>query len=389
MKINTAFIQSLLDTGKEESTNLDYKRDFKIDKDFVPDVISFANTEGGFLIYGITEERSGNRKTGKPGEVVGVSTDRSLDDLTLQIQQTLYGNTSPSFADIRIHSVEYFGKFVLVLEIPKFHRGPIATDGRVFRRRLNSKYIVTDVTELQILFRDSKKEVEDIIEKAIQERYNNPNSLLNKANNEYNSTTNLIIHIVSESYNGKDIIELARIKTEENIKRLNPLGYHNGYNYKFCPEGFVTFTSHKISTFENRQVESYVLVDKYGLGELFTPMVSTIIKDGNIYLKEIERGQSKIIYGNYIWAESQRAIDAITTVLKQLEFNDPFQIRITLLNLKDTIFVPDNSLSGHRIKVNKIEIPLFKIGEISDSYRNMKLAFDTLYQYVGFPECPF
>lgn len=62
------------------------------------------------------------------------------------------------------------------MEIPKFHRSPITTDGRVFRRRLKSKYVVTDVTELQSLFRD-RKEAEDIIEKAIQERYNNSDSL--------------------------------------------------------------------------------------------------------------------------------------------------------------------------------------------------------------------
>lgn len=388
MEINTAFIQSLLDAGKEESTNLDYKRDFKIDRDFVPDVTSFANTEGGLLVYGIDEERIGNRKTGKPGEVVGVSPDRSLDDLTQQIQQTLYGNTSPSFADIRIYSVEYFDKLVLVLEIPKFHRGPITTDGRVFRRRLKSKYVVTDVTELQSLFRDGK-EAEDIIEKAIQERYNNPDSLLNKANNEYSSTTNLIIHVISESYSGKNIVELAKIKTDENIKRLAPLGHYKGYNYKFHPEGFVTFTSSKISTLDDCQVESYTLVDKYGLGELFTPRVSTFIKDGNIYLKEIEGEQSKIIYGNYIWTESQRGIDAITTVLKQLGFNYPFQIRITLSNLKGAIFETEESFYGRKISVDKIEIPPFRITETSDSYRNMKLAFDTLYQSVGLTECPF
>lgn len=136
-------------------------------------------------------------------------------------------------------------------------------------------------------------------------------------------------------------------------------------------------------------MESYVLVDKYGLRELFTPMVSIIIKDGNIYLKEIEGEQSKIIYGNYIWAESQRGIDAITTVLKQLGFNYPFQIRITLSNLKDAIFEHDESFYGRRIRVDKIEMPPFKITETSDSYRNMKLAFDTLYQCVGFAECPF
>ena len=57
-RINQIFLENLIKNGIEEDQHLDYKS--KIDKnnaEIAKDISSFANSDGGNIIYGIVEEK--------------------------------------------------------------------------------------------------------------------------------------------------------------------------------------------------------------------------------------------------------------------------------------------------------------------------------------------
>ena len=72
-------IEYLLQSKTEESRVLDYKSEFKLDdrnetekEEFAADITAFANTSGGQIYYGITEEREDGECTGLPDEAPGI-----------------------------------------------------------------------------------------------------------------------------------------------------------------------------------------------------------------------------------------------------------------------------------------------------------------------------
>src|SRR5580698_8294411 len=92
-EIAEADIQALKDSGVQESQRLEYKRELPGTRDedkreFLADVSSFSNTEGGDVIYGVAEER------GLIAEIVGLSSP-DFDAETLRLENLIRDGISP------------------------------------------------------------------------------------------------------------------------------------------------------------------------------------------------------------------------------------------------------------------------------------------------------
>jgi predicted HTH transcriptional regulator len=57
-EINQDYIESLIESGIEESLHLDYKESLGSNAEIAKDISSFANSDGGNIIYGIIEEKN-------------------------------------------------------------------------------------------------------------------------------------------------------------------------------------------------------------------------------------------------------------------------------------------------------------------------------------------
>ena len=103
-------MEGLVDNQVAESRALDYKQALpgkSLDdmKEFVADVVAFANSGGGDLLYGIIERRDENdNKSGLPERVCGVTTD-SLDEEILRLEQVVRSSTDPRLAAIHMKVV--------------------------------------------------------------------------------------------------------------------------------------------------------------------------------------------------------------------------------------------------------------------------------------------
>jgi hypothetical protein len=136
-------IQRLIDNQIQESTNLDYKRcgaliegekhsKQKIINELSKDVSSFANAEGGTIIYGIIEEGS------IPKEI-----DEGFDPTRIKrefLENIIDASIKPKIDGLRIKQIELKnrnpGKVIYVVYIPQSLQGAIqAKDYRYYQRR--------------------------------------------------------------------------------------------------------------------------------------------------------------------------------------------------------------------------------------------------------------
>lgn len=134
---NLEYIQSLIANAIEENPELEYKaadalqRDDKKIREMTKDVSSFANSNGGILIYGIGENQE-NRHL--PGAINPV--DRRITSKEW-LEQILNARIRPRIHGIKIHVVpmkENEHQVVYILEIPKGETAHQAEDKRYYRR---------------------------------------------------------------------------------------------------------------------------------------------------------------------------------------------------------------------------------------------------------------
>ncbi len=150
--ITGEYVAGLVERKVSERKTIDYKRDLpggpdQDKKEFLADVSSFANTEGGELIFGVAET------SGVPTEIVGVSIGNA-DAEKLRLQNLVRDGLQPRLPSPP--EMEFVvpedGKSVLVVRIPKSWRSPhrvsIGGHGHFYARHSNGKYQL-DVGELR------------------------------------------------------------------------------------------------------------------------------------------------------------------------------------------------------------------------------------------------
>jgi len=101
-------INSWVRTKTPESIFIDYKKylNYKTHKDKIKlakDISSFANTKGGCLIYGIDEQREGDKSVSIPREKYGMT---PIDDNIIDLENVLTSIISPTLPDIRIKQIK-------------------------------------------------------------------------------------------------------------------------------------------------------------------------------------------------------------------------------------------------------------------------------------------
>lgn len=129
------YLNQLIANGTEENSELEYKsgaalqRDEKKMTEATKDVSAFANSNGGVLIYGISEERT---KRHLPSHIDPV--DRKA--ITKEwLEQILNARIRPRIHGIKIHVVTIEDdKVVYILEIPKGETAHQANDKLYYRR---------------------------------------------------------------------------------------------------------------------------------------------------------------------------------------------------------------------------------------------------------------
>ena len=114
-------IMKLKEDGVEEGKQIDYKQQLNFTnrdkkKEFAKDVTSFANTEGGDLIIGVSEEK------GAINEILGIEV-LDKDELRLSIESFLRTSIEPQLSNIGISFYPIEERFILHIRVPKSYNG--------------------------------------------------------------------------------------------------------------------------------------------------------------------------------------------------------------------------------------------------------------------------
>jgi predicted HTH transcriptional regulator len=122
-------LRALVANGVSEGRSLEYKEELPGGssgdrKEFLADVSAFANTSGGWLLYGISEERDdAGKPTGVPREMRGVQGNQDAE--MLRLDSIARDGIEPRIHGLRWRAIPLTDSaFVLVCWVPKSLHSP-------------------------------------------------------------------------------------------------------------------------------------------------------------------------------------------------------------------------------------------------------------------------
>lgn len=126
-----------------ESEILDYKQNLIEDNELLKQVSAFANTQGGFIVFGVTETGKG----GYPKEILGIEKSKVNKE---RMEQIILGNIHPRL-NVKISSIDHPDpqKAIIVVEIPNSYLKPHmqARHNRFYKRY---QFEALPMTEIEV-----------------------------------------------------------------------------------------------------------------------------------------------------------------------------------------------------------------------------------------------
>lgn len=132
--IDYSDIVQLINNEMDEGYFIDYKRELNINKELCKDICSFANSDGGWLFFGIDEDKENHNF-----KIVNVILKKSID-YSQQISQFLktYCSPIPKFFTRFLTNKKLKTKGVYIIYIPKGVDTPYVSNGKIYVRNGSS-----------------------------------------------------------------------------------------------------------------------------------------------------------------------------------------------------------------------------------------------------------
>jgi len=374
-------IERLVSNKISENRTLEYKREINIDKgeerkEFLYDITSFVNSEGGLIIFGISEQKDekGNN-TGLPEEICGIQID-NFDKLILKIEDLLKSSIEPNISNIVIKPLEKANKKILAIGLQKTMGLPrmvtYNSTNKFYRRRNSGKYLV-DVYELNQMFMKNT----EVIKELESYRRNRLENILKK---EYLSNINTenftLVHVSPINYFRYNQLSLSDDKFLNDLNtKLQPIGAHS-WDYRSNFEGYLIFSTNETGN----EISAYSQIFRNGIIEFFTHKFhSKINNEGYLFLGMLET----------------HVIDCVTKSLqiyKDQEVSPPFAVHITITDL---LYHRINIQDAFRIDslpftTNDLLIPNIVINDFdADIEKELKSVFNIIWQSAGCRKSPY
>lgn len=267
--IDAADIQALVMNQVSEGRRLDYKEQFQVQsegerKEFLSDISAFANTDGGYLVFGIQEQRDSNNKpTGIPSAGVGLP-NFNADSEILRLDSMIRDGLAPRLSGVLMKKIDGFANGpVFVIHVPQSWNAPHMVTYQTkspFHGRGNAGKFPMDVSQIRaaVTMADSLSEK---IRSFHQDR-------VAKIIGGYSPVTmerprQLIAHLIPLSaFRGDIAFDVATIRGHE--ARLAPLSFYGGCHTKVNLEGMVFYSDSGIGS----PSYSYVQIYRNGIVEI-------------------------------------------------------------------------------------------------------------------------
>jgi len=365
-------INDLITNKIPENKTLEYKEALPGNsdadkKECTADITAFANTQGGDLLYGITEERDANgQATGIPKAATGIATTNPDKDI-LRLTTLIRDTTDPRLTTLQFRTLTGFPSGpVILVRIPDSWNKPhmVTTNKKFYARSTKDKYEM-NTSEL----RDAFLQTEELPKRIRAFRDERTQAIIHgNTPIKLPLGPQLILHLVP--YQGMrpgheiDIKNLEE-RTEELRPRRNRSDYRPGYNL----DGFLVHADPD----KDGSHDWYVLVFRNGIIELVhTAYLSEVEGHRHLPAPIIERDM--ILDTQRLWQFQQT-----------LGIQPPIVVMLTLTNV--TGYRIDGKSPG--IDRDTLALPEALIDEPSPDFpRQLRRLIDALWQAGGHPESP-
>lgn len=366
-------LQKLVDAKAEESKNLEFKESLpgeKYDdkKEFLADATSLANTDGGYLIYGIKETE------GVASELVGL--EGNPDQAILRLESALRTGVQPRLSAYTLRNIPLTKeRYILLFKIERSwsmpHRVTLQGHDKFYARGAKGKYDL-DVGQLRSLFALSETTAEKLrslrTDRVIQIRGNNTPTPMGNG-------PKVVLHFMPlSSFTHGTALNLSTLLIH-NMPQLPLLATgHSILDWKHNFDGIVKWAVHRTQS----HTSTYTQFFRNGIIEA-------------VDTKILSRSQQ--IPGLAIEEEIIKYLISAFSTYNLMGIQPPIFIMLSILGVKGYMMN-----AGHRFgenEENKIDRDLLLIPEImsendsQDAGTLLKPAFDMLWNAAGYPASPY
>jgi hypothetical protein len=333
-------------------------------KEFLADVSSFCNTNGGDLIYGITEN------DGIPTEVIGFNIE-SIDESLRRLDSIIQAGIKPRFLyHLKFIQIDNSDKKILVIRIEKSWNSPhqivFNNDSKFHARNSAGKYQL-DLAELRSLFNYSQNlqdEIKSFINNRVLQIEGNNMPIL------FNGIAKIVLHLIPlETFKEHFKIDIESI---ERNPLLRPI-YASTYNTHINFDGRLFYSKDS-----SNNAYTYTQVYRNGVIEAV---------DAGMLANDDEESENRIASIAY----EKTLIESVNRYIKFYNdqgFNAPIALSLCLLNVKGykmstsgfsyrTKLIDRDMLFLPNVLVEALDTPAEKI---------LKPLFDLIWNACGYPK---
>jgi hypothetical protein len=378
-------LEDLVNTRQSENQRLEFKQEINFKdredkKEVLRDLTALANTQGGFYVIGVEEDK------GEATALTGIELS-DPDKYKLQLEQVIRDNLEPRLLGLQIKHFELStGKFAVVIFVPRSSFPPHRMRDDTFFERSNTGKYPLNMDQIRRVFTRGASLREEV-RNFVRERQD---LVCQQRDGVVNFTRESIVLV--------HLIPFSAIESDFSVPINNGLQVRLGtfmtpfgggsHNPGFNADGFVW----------QSQTDS---------GGMYTQLFRNGIFEGASD-SIITSSESKLlISANYFELDVVTWFRNVLKASQELEILPPFQISITIQGARNAYIIQRNAiLSGIRSKpVGKdvFYLPLVTLEDIDDLdfqqsddqkitqllAQKLRSAFDVLWQSCGYAKSAY
>lgn len=368
-------IMSLIKNKVSEDKNLEFKQQVPKGNDenskikICQNISSFANTDGGIIIFGLKQNAEG-----EANEITGI--EEPLDELSLQLQNMVRDRIVPRIQPPNLREINVDDKKVFLAEIlPSYNKPHFVKNNCVFYGRHSSGKYQLDVHEIKSLFLSQKSVEEQFEQFRIQRlmKIRSRNFPLRPF-----SDHPIVVHLAPLSFaqDGR-LLPLNKIKTDLSspFRVMHEFGFAKSFNF----DGLMFY-----SKLRQNQLSSYTQIFRNGIIEFvdFYPSGSN---------------ENKIIHGNGLEQSITKFLEAVIPFFPKHGMNFPFFFSLSLINVQGFRIVTNiNSSTMSFPRINDFDIitdtdfiiPSVFIENEEELPEKINSCFDIMWNSCGYDKNP-
>ncbi len=360
---------TLIENKVAENLYIEYKSELNIGtdsekKEFLADISSFANSQGGYIIYGISEEQ------GYPKELIGIKID-NIDEVKLKLENIIRDGIKPRIQGIKIQEVIIDDeKMCIIIYIPKSYSSPhmisyqLKGSERFFSRNSSGKYPL-DIQEIRNAFISNeglKEKINDFYMYRVIKIKNNDIVL------PLYGISKIVLHLIpfsSFNYFNKYNLELIELYTNDKnkISILNLiLGTIRDYslfpNYRFNIDGLLIY-----NCYQKRDL--YTQIYRNGIIEAVNAFL--LEKNINFTIEGKNTVPLKALKEILIYT-----IPNFLELYKIWNLPPPIFLKLTLLNINNyKVVIDKNKFSQYEIDREDLYLPEIILESYEENIENL------------------